>query len=83
MSQTTVIENINQILEKLPEPIQIQILQYVETLGSQYSQETPNNNSETPEEIQPKKRDGFGIWRVKISMKDNFDEPLGDMQDYM
>lgn len=81
MSQTTVLENINQILEKLPEPIQIQILHYVETLGSQYSQET--HNSKTPEEAQPKKREGFGIWKGKISMADNFDEPLEDMQEYM
>ncbi|NJL92089.1 MAG: DUF2281 domain-containing protein [Coleofasciculaceae cyanobacterium SM2_1_6] len=83
MPQTRVLENINQILEKLPEPIQIQILHYVETLGSQYAQETPSNNSETPEEIQAKKRNGFGIWKGKISMADNFDEPLEDMQDYM
>jgi hypothetical protein len=83
MPQTTVLENINQILEKLPEPIQIQILHYLENIGNQYLQTAPINNSETTKEAKPKKRDGFGIWKGKISMADNFDEPLEDMQEYM
>jgi hypothetical protein len=29
------------------------------------------------------KRDGFGIWKGKVWMADDFDEPLDDFKEYM
>ena len=31
----------------------------------------------------PTKRGGLGIWKGKIWMADDFDEPLEDLKDYM
>jgi len=83
MSQATVLENINKILENLPESTQIQVLNYLETLSSQNSLETHDINSVNTKEAKPKKRDGFGIWKGKISMAEDFDKPLEDMKEYL
>ena len=66
------------ILEKLaelPESLQTEVLHYIE-----FSIEKQAKNS-TQEK--PTKRGGLGIWKGKIWMSDDFDEPLEDLKDYM
>ena len=52
------------------------MLDYTAFLVNQY-------NEETPQMEKPTKRGGLGIWKGKIWMADDFDEPLEDLKDYM
>ena len=66
------------ILEKLaelPESLQTEVLHYIEFL---IEKQAKNSTQE-----KPKKRGGLGIWKGKIWMSDDFDEPLEDLKDYM
>jgi hypothetical protein len=59
------------ILEKLgelPESIQTEVLHYIECL---IEKQAKNSTQE-----KPTKRGGLGIWKDKIWMSDDFDEPL-------
>ena len=59
-------------LEELPESLQTEVLHYIEFLiekQANLSQEKPT------------KRGGLGIWKGKIWMSDDFDEPLEDLKD--
>ncbi len=63
------------ILEKLaelPESLQTEVLHYIELLI-----EKPAKNS-TQEK--PTKREGIGIWKDKIWMSDDCDEPVEDLK---
>lgn len=73
MIQPTLLEK----LEALPESLQIEVLHYIEFLSERYL-EKPDAS-----ELQKKKRGGFGIWKGKVWMADDFDAPLEDMKDYM
>lgn len=64
-------------LEALPHSLQTEVLHYIEFLSERYA-----TKEESPD-LQPKKRGGFGIWKGKIWMADDFDEPLEDMKDYL
>jgi Protein of unknown function (DUF2281) len=91
MTQTAIIHNIEKILRTLPESLQIEALHYVEYLSRQYlhqgtnqeSSSTEDRNMEPTEEETPKKRGGFGIWKGKIWMADDFDAPLEEFEEYM
>jgi hypothetical protein len=64
------------ILEKLaelPESLQIEVLHYIEFL---IEKQAKNSTQE-----KPTKRGGLGIWKDKIWMSDDFDEPLEDLKD--
>ncbi|MEG4226943.1 DUF2281 domain-containing protein [Microcoleus sp. N9_B2] len=66
------------ILEKLaelPESLQTEVLHYIEYL---IEKQAKNLSQE-----KPTKRGGLGIWKDKIWMSDDFDEPLEDLKDYM
>ena len=63
-------------LEKLPEPVKQAVLDYIEFLVNRYVQEVPKTEKAA-------KRGGLGIWKDKIWMSDDFDEPLEDLKDYM
>ena len=66
------------ILEKLaelPESLQTEVLHYIEFL---IEKQAKNLSQE-----KPTKRGGLGIWKDKIWMSDDFDEPLEDLKDYM
>ncbi len=66
------------ILEKLaelPESLQTEVLHYIEFL---IEQQAKNLSQE-----KPTKRGGLGIWKDKIWMSDDFDEPLEDMKEYV
>src|SRR4028119_981096 len=61
------------ILEKLaelPESLQTEVLLYIEFLSKKQAK---NSTQE-----KPTKRGGLGIWKDKIWMSDDFDEPLDD-----
>lgn len=77
-------------IKKLPESIKQSVLLYTEFLVSQYAKEV----TEVSEEAIPKKhrlagsmkgtlRGGLGIWKGKIWIADDFDEPLEDFAEYM
>ncbi|MFB2877671.1 DUF2281 domain-containing protein [Floridanema aerugineum] len=92
MKQTVVLQNIEKMLHQFPESLQIEVLHYVEYLGSKYVKQSnenvsdfpPEDNTQTSEKEQTKKRrDGFGIWKGKISMADDFDAPLEEFEEYM
>lgn len=72
MIETAILKN----LEKLPESVKQEVLDYIEFLVNRYAQETPK----TPKTA---KRGGLGIWKGKIWMSEDFDEPLEDLKDYM
>jgi len=64
------------ILEKLaelPESLQTEVLHYIEFL---LEKQAKNSTQE-----KPTKRGGLGIWKDKIWMSDDFDEPLEDLKD--
>ncbi len=63
-------------LEKLPEPLQKEVLHYAEFLADKYSQDPVKN-------IVPTKRRQAGTMKSMIVMSDDFDAPLEDLKDYM
>lgn len=63
-------------LEKLPEPLQKEVLHYAEFLADKYSRGQSENISLT-------KRRQAGTMKGMIVMADDFDEPLEDLKDYM
>ncbi|MEG4488832.1 type II toxin-antitoxin system VapB family antitoxin [Microcoleus sp. D2_18a_B4] len=72
MRETAILKN----LEKLPESVKQAVLDYIEFLVNRYAQEVPQTEKAA-------KRGGLGIWKGKIWMSDDFDEPLEDLKDYM
>ena len=66
------------ILEKLaelPESLQTEVLHYIEFL---IEKQAKNSTQE-----KPTKRGGLGMWKGKIWISDDFDEPLEDMKKYV
>ncbi|MEG3844588.1 DUF2281 domain-containing protein, partial [Microcoleus sp. herbarium14] len=55
--------------------LQTEVLHYIEFL---IEKQAKNSTQE-----KPTKRGGLGIWKGKIWMSDDFDEPLEDLKDYM
>ncbi|MCL1468104.1 MULTISPECIES: DUF2281 domain-containing protein [Argonema] len=72
MIETAILKNV----EKLPEPVKQAVLDYTEFLVTRYTQDTSQTEKAA-------KRGGLGIWKGKIWMSDDFDEPLEDLKDYM
>lgn len=63
-------------LESLPEPLQLKVLDYIDSLIEEQNQAS---NSEKL----PKKYRVAGTMKGMIIMSDDFDEPLEDLKDYM
>ncbi|RFP61367.1 MAG: DUF2281 domain-containing protein [Limnothrix sp. CACIAM 69d] len=61
--------------EKLPKPLQIEVLHYIEFLLEKYVQQTAASA--------PTKKRKAGLLKGKIWMADDFDAPLEDLRDYM
>jgi hypothetical protein len=78
MSQTNAIASIHSLLLQLPEPLQIEVLHYVEYLNSRRvgAVSQIRNHPASP------KRDGFGILKGKVTIADDFDAPLEEFADY-
>jgi mRNA-degrading endonuclease RelE of RelBE toxin-antitoxin system len=72
MLETEILEN----LKQLPEPLQQEVLHYIEFLKSRYVQPEPQLE-------QPRKRRAAGALKGKIIMADDFDAPLEDLKEYM
>ena len=72
MIETAILKNV----EKLPESVKQAVLDYTEFLVNRYAEEAPKTEKTA-------KRGGLGIWKGKIWMSDDFDEPLEDLKDYM
>jgi hypothetical protein len=91
MLQTTIFQDIEESLKKLPESLQVEVFHYIEYLRNNYAKQSNENITdlsvkdtvEDLEEKQPKKRDGFGIWKSKISMSEDFDAPMEEFEEYM
>jgi len=82
--KTNITQNIQDILQELPESLQTEVLHYIEFLKSNYAQNNVVQNDTKSSEQQPiKHRDGFGVLKGKIWMSEDFDEPLEEMQEYM
>lgn len=62
-------------LEKLPEPLQTEVLHYIEFLLEEYAKQSPVET--------PRKKRKAGLLKGKIWMADDFDAPLEDLKDYM
>ena len=60
---------------RTPESLQTEVLHYIEFL---IEKQAKNSTQE-----KPTKRGGLGIWKYKIWMSDDFDEPLEDMKEYV
>ena len=71
MLETTILQN----LEKLPESLKQEVLHYTEFLVNRYAMPASEQVSQ--------KRQGFGVWKDKMTIADDFDEPLEDFKDYM
>jgi hypothetical protein len=90
MTQTSIIQDIQELLKTLPEPLQTEALHYVEYLSSRYAHQELYLERGTTEPVNtnsarenPTKRSGFGIWKGKISMAEDFDAPLEEFEEYM
>lgn len=68
------------LLEKLgtlPESLQNEVLDFIDFLSERY------NRKQAEVENPKKKRGSLGVLKGKISMADDFDEPLEEMKEYM
>ena len=70
--ETAILKNV----EKLPESVKQALLDYIEFLVTRYAKEAAKTEKAA-------KRGGLGIWKGKIWMADDFDQPLEDLKDYM
>lgn len=68
--------NLIAILEKLPAPLQQEVLHYAEFLAQKYS----TNQAKT---LQPRKYRQAGTMQGLIEMADDFDAPLEELKDYI
>jgi hypothetical protein len=70
--ETAILKNV----EKLPESVKQAVLDYTEFLINRYEKDVTKTEEAT-------KRGGLGIWKGKIWVSDDFDEPLEDFKNYM
>lgn len=63
-------------IQRLPESLQQEALQYIEGLVAKH-----NQHDRTPALVN--RKNAFGIWKGKVWMADDFDAPLDDLQEYM
>jgi len=61
-------------LNALPPQLQDMVSMYIDFLTQQHPTNLPTQN---------KKRGGFGAWKGKIKMSEDFDAPLDELKDYM
>ena len=63
-------------LEALPEPLQTEVLHYIEFLIERYVKTSHPSSSS-------RKKRQAGLLQGKIRMSDDFDAPLEDLKEYM
>jgi Protein of unknown function (DUF2281) len=62
-------------IQRLPESVQQEALQYIEGLVAKH-----NQSVQTPLLA---RKNAFGIWKGEVWMSDDFNAPLDDLQEYM
>ncbi|MBE9240950.1 DUF2281 domain-containing protein [Synechocystis salina] len=72
-------EKLIEIWDELPEPLKQKTLEYIERLVDT----SKKIQGETSEEKIKRRLKGFGSWKGKIHIADDFDEPLDDFKEYM
>jgi Protein of unknown function (DUF2281) len=68
-----------QTIAQMPEALKQELLHYAKSLLEAHA--TPDALHIQAEK--PAKRGGLGIWKGKIWISDDFDDPLEDFKDYM
>lgn len=63
-------------LESLPEPLQLKVLHYIDSLIKEQKQASEQEDSPTKYRV-------AGTMKGMIIMADDFDEPLEDLKEYM
>ena len=76
----TVDVEINNTLATMSEELKYELLHYAKYLVENYSKGISEISTLDTEK---QSRGGFGIWKGKIWMSDDFDDPIEDMKDYM
>ncbi|MFM2302917.1 MAG: hypothetical protein RLZZ135_320 [Cyanobacteriota bacterium] len=67
----------------LPADLQEQILAFAEFVELR-AKSNPDTNPQAPTDVAAgEKRQGFGLWKGAINIRDDFDEPLSDFEEYM
>jgi Protein of unknown function (DUF2281) len=62
-------------IQRLPESVQQEALQYIEGLVAKHNQSV---------QAPPlSRKNAFGIWKGQVWMSDDFNAPLDDLQEYM
>ena len=72
MVETVILEK----LKELPEPLQTEVLHYIEFLLEKHVKPAPQKGAS-------KKKRQAGLLKGKIWIADDFDAPLEDLKDYM
>lgn len=70
---------LTEIWDELPESLKQKALKYMESLVDT----SKKTQGETSEEKIQRRLKGFGSWKGKIHIADDFDEPLEDFKEYM
>jgi hypothetical protein len=69
-------------IQRLPESVQQEALQYIEGLVAKH-----NQSVQTPPLVRVRtvgnRKDAFGIWKGEVWMSGDFNAPLDDLQEYM
>jgi hypothetical protein len=67
-------EQVLEQIKQLPESLQQEALDYLEGFLAQHTQ---------PRKNVVNRKDLCGIWKGQVSMAEDFDAPLDDLQEYM
>lgn len=70
-------------LHTLPADLQEQILAFAEFVELR-AKSNSDTTSQAPTDVTAgEKRQGFGLWKGAINIRDDFDAPLTDFEEYM
>jgi hypothetical protein len=67
----------------LPVDLQQQILAFAEFVELRAKSNLDANTQASTDLTTGNKRQGFGLWKGAINIRDDFDEPLSDFEEYM
>jgi Protein of unknown function (DUF2281) len=67
----------------LPVDLQQQILAFAEFIELRAKSNLDTNTQASTDLTPGNKRQGFGLWKGVINIRDDFDEPLADFEEYM
>jgi hypothetical protein len=70
-------------IQRLPESVQQEALQYIEGLVAKHNQSEQTPSIVCEAYLVGNRKNAFGIWKGAVWMSDNFNAPLDDLQEYM